>query len=69
MYRKGEGVDKDFEQAFYWYERAANQNFAPAQTSLAYIYLYRKGEGEDEDLEQAFDSYEKAVSQGYLLIQ
>ena len=57
----GKGTDKNFEQAFEWFEKAALQDFTPAQYNLA--VLYDKARGTKENPEQAFHWYEKAAEQ------
>jgi TPR repeat protein len=34
MYNFGEGVLKDYKQAVYWYQKAADQGYAEAQSNL-----------------------------------
>lgn len=50
-----------------WYQQIANQDYAPAQNNLAYIY--DKGIGVQEDDVKAFEWYKKAADQGYLMAQ
>ena len=38
MYRKGQGVTKDFREALTWYRKAAEQGLADAQYSLGWMY-------------------------------
>ena len=63
IYYRDEEIDGDLKQAFYWYERAANQGFIKAQNDIADMYY--TGEGVDKDLEQAFSWYEKAANQNF----
>jgi TPR repeat protein len=35
MYAFGKGVLKDYKQAVYWYQKAADQGYAKAQSNLA----------------------------------
>jgi len=67
MYRKGKGVSKNNEQAFYWYKKAAEQGLAAAQRFLG--EMYRTGEGIVENDEQAFYWYKKAAEQDLALAQ
>ena len=64
-----EHVDSDIPAAVKWYERAAEQGFAPAQTNLGDLYLIGKAStgvrGEDYALAQGW--YSKAVAQDYML--
>jgi len=43
LYQTGVGVDKDYAQALQLYQKAADQNYAPAQQRLA--TMYQKGWG------------------------
>ena len=61
-YKTGNGVPKDFQQAVYWYRKAAEQGYAPAQNNLGYAYQH--GEGVSKDLQQAVYWYRKAAEQG-----
>ena len=36
MFYKGKGVQQDYNKAFYWYEKAAQQGFADAQSVLGH---------------------------------
>lgn len=38
MFLKGQGVNKSNKDALYWYTKAANQNHAPSQYALGYMY-------------------------------
>ena len=58
----GEGVEKDDEKAVDWFRKAAEQDYADAQSSLAYKYAY--GEGVEENQEKAVNWYRKAADQG-----
>ena len=62
MYTNGYGVEKDIVQAVYWYRKAAEQGFAPAQSNLG--YLYANGYGVEKDIVQAVYWYRKAAEQG-----
>ncbi|HCX59940.1 MAG TPA: sel1 repeat family protein, partial [Candidatus Cloacimonas sp.] len=42
-YANGEGVVKNYKQAVYWYEKAANQGHADAQNNLGVCYEFGKG--------------------------
>jgi len=64
MYYKGDGVERDLEQAFIWYRRAAQQGNADAQFNLANMYLL--GEGTSENDSKAKDWFEKAAAQGHI---
>jgi uncharacterized protein len=38
MFLKGQGVNKSRKDALYWYTKAADQNHAPSQYTLGYLY-------------------------------
>ena len=63
MYTYGEGVHVDDEQAFYWYQKAAQQEYPPAQFNLGIILL--KGSGTPEEKRQARYWLEKAAASGF----
>ena len=62
MYRSGEGVTKDAQQAVMWIRKAAEQGNADAQIALSAMYF--KGEGLDKDFQQALMWMNKAADQG-----
>jgi TPR repeat protein len=62
-YLKGDGVERDLAQAFYWYRQAAAQGDADAQYNLAIMYEY--GWGVEKDIAQAVEWYRKAMDQGH----
>jgi len=62
MYDRGEGIDKDYQEAIKWYKLAANQGYARAQRNLA--ISYSKGEGVDQDYQEAMKWYKLAAEQG-----
>jgi TPR repeat protein len=43
MYSAGVGVVRDDSVAAMWYQKAADQGYAPAQNRLGYAYLKRIG--------------------------
>ncbi len=60
IYEKGLGRPADFAKAAEWYKKAAEQNFAPAQTALA--VLYERGNiGGKADTMAALALYRKAA--------
>lgn len=61
-YGQGLGVDKNYEQAIYWYEKAAAQGSIPALYNIG--LFYEKGFGVTKDLLQARRFYTKAAMQG-----
>jgi hypothetical protein len=63
MYEGGLGVQKDFKEAFVWYEKAAAKGQVTAQFNIA--YLYKNGLGVAKDDKQAAFWYEKAANNGF----
>ena len=53
---------KDFENAVYWYRKAAEQGNATAQNNLG--ICYEDGEGVTKDISEAVKWYRKAAAQG-----
>lgn len=66
-YLKGNGVERDNTRAFYWFEKAANQNHIEAQFSSG--RLYARGKGIQENDTKAAYWYEKAAEQGHIEAQ
>lgn len=63
MLDAGEGLDAPQpEEAFKWIKAAADQNFAPALTSLA--VLYAEGRGTGQDFFEAMRNYQRAAAIG-----
>jgi len=62
MYKYGEAVDANFEEAFNWYLASAKQGYPPAQYSLA--ELYESGIGTTADPELALFWFTKAADAG-----
>jgi TPR repeat protein len=62
MYDSGISIDKNPREAVYWYRRAADQGYAPAQNNLG--VLYDQGVGVPKDPEQAMRWYRLAAEQG-----
>ncbi len=56
------GVARDLKQAAYWYRKAADQGFPPAQVQLGYLYL--TGVGVPRDEAQAAKWFERATASG-----
>lgn len=61
-YMEGRGTAVDFAKAAHWFEKAAEQNFAPAQYRLG--SFNEKGLGMPRDLHKAKQLYELAAKQG-----
>ncbi len=51
IFQKGRGVAKNSNNAFYWYERSANQGNIAAQFNVWYAYL--TGDGVEVNLEKS----------------
>ncbi len=61
-YGVGNGVAKNSETSFNWYEKAAGTGLCSAQTNLAFMYL--NGEGVEKNAILAQVWYTKAANQG-----
>ena len=62
IYDDGIGIPQDYQQAYYWYRKAAIQGHARAQFLLG--GMYADGRGISQDYQQARHWYEKAANQG-----
>lgn len=62
MYFLGEGTKQDYKKAKEWYERAAEQEYAKAQTSLG--TMYSDGLGVRKDYVKAKEWFGKACDNG-----
>ncbi|MDO4945925.1 MAG: MobP3 family relaxase, partial [Ruminococcus sp.] len=62
MHCYGLGTEQDYEKAFDWFLKSANEGNKFAQYSLANLYYY--GNGVEKDLSQAFLWYQKSSAQG-----
>ena len=67
MYRKGQGVAKDFGEALKWYKRSAEQGFARAQANLGNMYL--RGQGTNKNAKEAATWFFKAATQNHAIAQ
>src|ERR1019366_7223794 len=61
MYANGKGVPQDYDQTVKWYQLAANQGYAMAQSNLGVAYA--KGNGVPQDYAQAVKWYQLAANQ------
>ena len=61
-YGRGQGINQNYEQAFAWFRKSAEQGYPPAQRKLG--ELYHLGQGVDKDDEQAFAWFRKSAEQG-----
>ncbi|MBR0097490.1 MAG: sel1 repeat family protein [Synergistaceae bacterium] len=62
MYASGRGVRRDYQQAVYWYRKAAEQGHAWAQNNLG--AMYANGNGIKRDFNQAIYWWQKSAAQG-----
>ncbi|HHO77080.1 MAG TPA: sel1 repeat family protein [Deltaproteobacteria bacterium] len=63
MYYHGEGVERNLEEALYWFHKAAEQDDTEAQYNLG--FMYGRGEGIRRDQEQSMQWFMKAAQQGH----
>ena len=62
MYHKGEGLEKDNQEAMKWFLKAAEHGHARAQNAIGRMYNF--GEGVKQDYQEAMKWYLKAAEQG-----
>jgi TPR repeat protein len=62
MYLNGSGVPQDFATALSWFQKAADQGAANAQSNLG--FMYEHGQGVSQDYAAAASWYRKAADQG-----
>ena len=62
MHYYGLGTQQDYEKAFEWFLKSAQEGNRFSQYSLGNLYYY--GNGTDKDLSQAFQCYMKSAEQG-----
>jgi len=62
MYLRGDGIARDYAQAFNSFQKAADLGYAPALCRLALIY--QKGAGREQDFSKAFELYDLASKKG-----
>lgn len=67
LYRQGQGVKKNYDEALKWFGRAAALGSAQAQYSLADMYL--RGLGVGQDLTVSAKWYKRAAEQGHMQAQ
>jgi hypothetical protein len=65
MYANGEGVEQDYGKAEFWYRKAAEQGFAPAQNNLGLMYDEGSPPQVRPDSSEAEFWYRKAAEQGF----
>ncbi|MGQ9661139.1 MAG: tetratricopeptide repeat protein [Kiritimatiellia bacterium] len=62
FYYEGEGVEQDYQEAFKWYMKAAEQGHNSGLCDVG--FCYRNGHGVEQNYAKAIPYYEKAASQG-----
>ena len=62
LYLLGLGITQDYQEATYWYRKAAEQGFAGAQNNLG--WMYENGRGVEQDNRKAASWYLKAAEGG-----
>jgi hypothetical protein len=67
LYREGESVEQNWDEAFRWYSLGASQGNADAQSNLGTMFL--RGLGCAADATQAVFWYRKSAEQGHVLGQ
>ena len=60
LYHTGQGVNKDYKKAFYWYKKAAEKGNAQSQANLG--VMYAKGTGTKRDMVQSYAWYSVAAA-------
>ncbi len=68
LYRWGQGVEKNVDQAIHWYRMAAEKGFSRAQANLAAIYL-QGDEGTPVNYEEAHKWFAAAAVQNLAVAQ
>ena len=63
IFYHGEGVARDFDQAYVWFRKAAEQDDADAQYNLG--FMYGRGEGVQKDHAQSMQWFKRAADQGH----
>jgi len=63
MYLKGQGTNQDANEAFKWFQKAADKGHMRAEYKLG--FLYYKGDGVNKNGEQAFKWLSKSANKGY----
>ncbi|STZ00103.1 Beta-lactamase hcpA precursor [Moraxella lacunata] len=63
MYDNGHGIKQDYQKAFEWFTKSANQDNAKAQYNLG--VMYHNGQGAKQDPNTAKQWFAKACENGY----
>lgn len=66
-YFRGQGVQRDYSKAVYWFEKAANAGNFKALTNLGVMYV--SGEGVSQNFAKARTLFRKSADQGDALAQ
>ena len=66
-YFEGNGVEKDYVEAYKWFRKAAEQGNADAQSMVGYCYFC--GIGVEKNLVEAYKWFRKAAEQGHAVAQ
>ena len=61
-YFYGKGVENNYDKAFYWYSKAAEQGYSKAEFSIG--WMYENGRGVSKDAKKAEAWYRKAAEHG-----
>lgn len=67
MYAKGVGMEKNEQEAIYWYRKAAEQGHLNSQFNLG--VMYAKGRGIEQNYTESFKWYKLAAEQGDVTAQ
>ncbi len=67
LHRRGLGVPQSFDEAFNWYQRAAEKGLSGAQANLA--DMYDRGQGRPRDARKALQWFLAAAEQGHVIAQ
>lgn len=62
LYKNGIDVEKNYHEAFKWFEKAANQGDISSQIVIG--YMYGDGQGVRQNHKKAFEWTQKAANQG-----
>lgn len=65
MFINGDGVQKDYKTAAYWFARAASAEYPPSLYDLG--AMYKNGEGIASNIDVAKDLYIRSANFGYLM--
>lgn len=63
-YYRGDDVQRNYDEAFSWYEKAANQNHVEAQHQMGYFYQHGLDKIVEDD-KKAFEWFHKAAKLGH----